>query len=399
MTKGIEARFRGKRGGFSLDVEFAAPGCGVTGMFGPSGCGKTTILRCMAGLTRIDDGYLSVGGEVWQQPGRFLATHRRPIGYVFQEARLFPHLSVLDNLRYGLRRTKERGHPVTLDAVVGLLGIAPLMTRTPHNLSGGERQRIAIGRALLSRPRLLLMDEPLSALDRQSKQEILPFLESLVRDLAVPIVYVSHDLAEIERLADHLVLVERGRVRAAGDLRTLATDLSLPLAHGPQAAAVVDVTVVRHDPVYGLSECTVGGIEFLVPGNLGAPGARRRLRIPATEVSLLRTEHRDSSVLNMLPARIVEASEPRAGEMLVLLEAGHDGSGARLLSSVTCRSWDRLGLALGDRLFAQVKGMALADEAAAADGNGTAACAGPRKRSGAADSGPAGRVRRELSLP
>ena len=210
----IDARFAGRLGEFRLDAAFTAPARGITGLFGPSGCGKTTLLRCLAGLARMD-GALSVGGEVWQDQRAFLAPHKRHAAYVFQDADLFSHLNVRGNLEFGLRRA---GTPaaVSFDEVVALLNLSALLARSTTRLSGGERQRVAIGRALLSQPRLLLLDEPLAGLDASAKAEILPYLERLHAAIAVPVVYVSHDLAEIARLADYLVVMEAGSVIASG---------------------------------------------------------------------------------------------------------------------------------------------------------------------------------------
>lgn len=354
---GIDARFRGRFGDFTLDAVFSAPAKGITGLFGPSGCGKTTVLRCIAGLTKLTDGYLKADGAVWQDADQFLAPHKRAIGYVFQEPRLFSHLSVLGNLHYGLRRARTRA--IELEPVIDLMGIRDLLRRSTASLSGGERQRIAIGRALLSQPRLLLMDEPLSALDRQSKNEILPYLESLPRALSIPIIYVSHDLAELERLADHLVLMREGRVQAAGPLTQLLTDLSLPLARLPEAAAVLDLTVEGYDAAYDVSQCRIDGLPFFVPGHLGAAGTVRRVRVRAGDVSLAMQQPAGSSVLNILPARIVSAEAASPSQMLVLLGLGASGE-TRLLSSITRKSWDALGLHPGQTLFAQIKGMAMA---------------------------------------
>ena len=220
----IRAEFRGTIGKFALDAGFTAPAKGVTALFGPSGCGKTTVLRCIAGLLRVD-GVCEIDGEMWQdENGAFLPTHKRPLGYVFQEASLFQHLSVRRNLLFGAPR-KDGGRAneaIAFDEVVELLGVERLLDRSPRNLSGGERQRVAIGRALLSQPKLLLMDEPLSALDRATKNEILPFLERLRDRLNLPVVYITHDIAEVERLADQMVLMEKGRVIGAGALEELA---------------------------------------------------------------------------------------------------------------------------------------------------------------------------------
>lgn len=212
----INAAFRGKLGNFTLDADLSVPASGVTAIFGSSGCGKTSVARCIAGLQRMADGFCAVDGEIWQDRNSFRPVHRRPIGYVFQEASLFPHLLVRGNLLFGA--PKAAGTQIAFDEVVDLLGLAALLERSPHRLSGGERQRVAIGRALLSQPKLLLMDEPLAALDRTTKNEILPFLERLHERLSLPVFYISHDMREIERFADHLVLMERGRVVNAGPL-------------------------------------------------------------------------------------------------------------------------------------------------------------------------------------
>lgn len=215
----IIAAFRGRLGSFTLDAELSLPATGVTAIFGPSGCGKTSVARCIAGLQRMADGFCAVDGEVWQDGSSFRPAHRRPIGYVFQEASLFPHISVRRNLLFGAPKAARA--QIAFSEVVELLGLAALLDRSPYRLSGGERQRVAIGRALLSQPKLLLMDEPLSALDRTTKDEIFPFLEQLHETLSLPVLYISHDMAEIERFADHLVLMEQGRVVGSGPLHSL----------------------------------------------------------------------------------------------------------------------------------------------------------------------------------
>jgi molybdate transport system ATP-binding protein len=361
----LQVNFRGRLGGFTLDAAFTVPARGVTALFGPSGCGKTTVLRCMAGLHRAEDGFCAVGGEIWQDGGLFRPTHRRPIGYVFQEASLFAHLSVRRNLLYGAGGGADAG---AMDEVVALLGLAGLLDRAPGHLSGGERQRVAIGRALLSRPRLLLMDEPLSALDRATKDEILPYLERLQEALALPVVYVSHDLAEVERLADHLVLMRAGRVVAAGPLAALQSDPSLPLAGGRDAAVSLDAVVELYDAGYGLATLVVAGGRFLVPAPPITVGGRRRLRIAASDVSLARQPPGPSTISNVLPARILLVRRSGDHEMTAVLGLGLDGAGDRLLARVTSRSWDQLGLAEGTEVFAQVKGVALVSGRHAASG-------------------------------
>lgn len=358
----IEAALKGRLGAFVLDATFEAPSRGVTALFGPSGCGKTTILRCLAGLTRLP-GRVCVDGTVWQDPRSFVPVHRRGIGYVFQEPSLFAHLSVRQNLRYGARRAARRGAGVAIgqDEVIGLLGIGPLLERGPHTLSGGERQRVAIGRALLSQPRLLLMDEPLAALDRFSKDEILPYLERLRDDLSVPLLYVSHDIAEVERLADHLVLLRAGAVVAQGALAALQSNPNLPLAGLPEAGVTVPARIAGHEPQYGLTRLALDGADLLVPGDLRPKGATRRVRIAASDVSLAREATTGSTILNIVPARILSASPQQTTQMMVVLAFGAEGTGARLLARISRRSWDMLSLQPGQTVYAQIKGVALAE--------------------------------------
>ncbi|GEO80174.1 molybdenum ABC transporter ATP-binding protein [Pararhodospirillum oryzae] len=368
-STGLSARFAARLGSFSLDCAFHLPGRGVSALFGPSGCGKTTVLRCLAGLTRLDEGELHVNGACWQAGRQFMPPHQRPVGYVFQEASLFPHLSVRDNLRYGLRRARRRsaagsqpenGAAIPFDDVVGLLGIERLFTRAVPQLSGGERQRVAIGRALLSQPRLLLMDEPLSALDRASKDDILPYLERLHDALSIPVVYVSHDLSEVERLADTLVLMEGGRVLAQGPLPAVLADPALPLTHQPHAATVLMGTITGYDAAYDLTLLAVAGGTVHVPGALGATGARRRLRILASDVSLGRQPPLDTSILNALPARVL-SGEPTGGHgVTVILALGEPATETRLLARISRKSWDALALRPGEAVHARLKAIALA---------------------------------------
>jgi molybdate transport system ATP-binding protein len=359
----IKADFKGALGSFSLDAAFAAPAKGVTALFGPSGCGKTTVLRCIAGLQRLQDGLCIVGGDVWQdRDGAFLPTHKRPLGYVFQEASLFAHLSVRRNLMFGAPRGEGGAGKgkIAFDEVVELLGVTALLDRAPGKLSGGERQRVAIGRALLTQPKLLLMDEPLSALDRATKDEILPFLERLRDRLKLPIVYITHAIAEVERLADQIVLMEKGRVIGAGPLDELQSDPSLPLASARDAAVTLDGVVEAHDERYGLLTLRVRGGSLIAPAPKAAIGVRRRIRVIAGDVSLAREPPGLSSILNVLPARIVSAKPVDSDEMIAVLALGADGSGARLLSRLTRKSWDGLSLAEGMSVHAQVKAVALA---------------------------------------
>ena len=362
MSGGIAARFRGALGAFRLDVAFTAPGRGVTALFGPSGCGKTTVLRAAAGLHRFADGALTVEGAVWQDARAFLPPHRRPVGYVFQEASLFPHLRVRDNLDYGRRRALKAGarEEIRFDDVVELLGLAPLLARAPGRLSGGERQRVALGRALLSQPRLLLMDEPLSALDRFAREEILPYFERLRARLGVPTLYVTHDFAEVERLADTVVLLEAGRVVASGPLAEVQTRADLPLARLPEAAVTLEAEVTGRDAAYDLTTFAVVGARLFAPGDFGAPGTRVRLRIVASDVALALEAPRATSILNVAPARILELVPQGAAMVTLVLGLGPEGTGARILARISRRSADELGVSPGLPVFAQIKGVALA---------------------------------------
>ncbi|QDL99204.1 molybdenum ABC transporter ATP-binding protein [Rhodopseudomonas palustris] len=358
----IRAAFHGQLGGFTLDAAFTVPATGITGLFGPSGCGKSSVLRCLAGLQHLPGSRCEVGGEVWQDDATFLKPHHRPIGYVFQEASLFQHLSVKANLLYGAPPEFGKAHvgAVGFDEVIELLGLAKLLERSPRNLSGGERQRVAIGRALLSQPKLLLMDEPLSALDRLTKDEILPFLERLHARLSLPVIYVSHDITEIERLADHLVLMQSGKVMAVGPLTELQSDPKLPLAVARDAAVNFDAAVESYDTDYGLVTLRIAGARLLVPSPPVSLGERRRVRIAASDVSLARQPPQASSILNAVAARIVDTSPIGGNEMLVVLMLGRDGDGGRLLARLSRRSWDQLRLAAGVDVYAQIKGVALA---------------------------------------
>lgn len=357
-SSGIQARFRLSYSGFSLDVDLALPGSGITALFGPSGSGKTTCLRCVAGLEQAAYGQLSVNGECWQdtERGWFTPTHRRAIGYVFQDANLFSHLSVRRNLEYGMRRVAASSRHIAWEQAIDLLGIEHLLQRMPARLSGGERQRVGIARALLTSPRLLLMDEPLAALDLPRRREILPYLERLHGELAIPILYVSHSPDEVAQLADHLVLLEQGRVVAQGELQATLARLDLPIALQEDAGVVVESQVAGHDDHYHLTRLAFAGGEVLVARRHEPPGSRLRFRVHARDVSLALERAAGTSITNLLPARVVAiAAADSPAHVLVRLEAG----GTPLLARITRRSLDQLRIAPGLSLWAQIKTVAL----------------------------------------
>lgn len=359
-TAPMLARLTVAHAGFTLDVDLRLPGRGVTALFGPSGCGKTTCLRAIAGLERARPGLVAVGGDTWQDDARKIwrAPHERGLGYVFQEPSLFDHLSVRGNIDYGLQRTPAARRRVALEQAVELLGIAPLLNRRPAALSGGERQRVAMARALATSPRLLLMDEPLSALDSERKAEVLPYLERLHHMLDIPVLYVSHALDEVARLAAHMVLMREGRVRAQGSTGELIVRLDLPLAHGDTAAAVIQGAVLGHDAFDQITTVSFGEGRLplqLVSATTRTAGEPICMRIQARDVSLALTAPEATSILNILPATVVQVVDDSPGQCMVALDIG----GTRLLARVTQRSANTLALAPGKPVFAQVKGIAI----------------------------------------
>ena len=360
MSDGIVARFSIAYPGFSLDINLRLPGSGVTALFGPSGSGKTTCLRAIAGLERQHGGYLAVNGEVWQDDSKnlFVPTHRRPLGYVFQEASLFPHLSVRGNLEYGLKRAAGAANGDGLERVADILGITELLERSPENLSGGERQRVAIARALLTRPRLLLLDEPLASLDLRRRHEILPYLERLHDELEIPSIYVSHMPEEVARLADHLVLLEHGKVVASGPLQETLARLDLPATFTDDAGVFIEARIAGHDDADELTRLDFVGGTIYVPRRRRPPNTagKVRCRIEARDVSLTLQKQSGTSILNIIPAVVVDmAPTEHAAQVLVRLNV----AGTPLLARITQRSWKTLGLAPGSRVWAQVKTVVL----------------------------------------
>lgn len=346
------------RPGFELDVTCELPAQGIIGLSGRSGSGKSTLLRCIAGLERSTRARIMFNGDTWQDAQHFVPTHRRAVGYVFQESSLFPHLDVRGNLEYGLRRVPAAQRRMEFDEAVALLDLSALLRQRAPELSGGERQRVAIARALLASPQLLLMDEPLSSLDHDSKAEILPHLERLRDSCAAPILYVSHSLGELMRLADHLLLLEAGRVRAVGPLAQLLARSDLPLGQFADSGCLFDAVIDAHDPQYHLSWVRIGAGRLAVSLLPQAIGHRVRLRIDARDVSIALKPPELTSILNILPATVLALSAERdPAQVLVRLQLGSEP----LLARITQRSAVQLGLAPGMQVYAQVKSAALMD--------------------------------------
>lgn len=353
----IDLRFRQNFSGFALDVDLSLPGRGVTALFGPSGCGKSTLLRCIAGLNAAPGGRCVVNGEVWQGGNQSRPTHRRALGYVFQDPALFAHLNVADNLDYGRSRARAAGQRVARERAIELLGIAHLLGRRTEGLSGGERQRIAIARALLTGPQLLLMDEPMAALDLARKQEFMPYLDRLTRELDIPVIYVSHAPDEVARLAHHIVAMEAGRVVAAGPLAEVLARVDLPIRLGEDAGVVLDGVVAERDLRWHLARVDFPGGHLWVRDGGQAQGAAVRVRILARDVSLALAPTADTSLLNSLPAvveQIVDESHPALA--LCRLRVGDASS---LLARLTRRSAAALDLQPGQAVWAQIKAVAL----------------------------------------
>ena len=355
----IEAQLQLQRADFSLNVHLQLPGRGITALFGPSGCGKTTCLRSMAGLERAQ-GHVRVNGAAWQddRTGQWLPTHQRALGYVFQEASLFPHLSVRGNLEYGLLRTPPARRKVALEQAVELLGIGHLLARNPSTLSGGERQRVAIARALATSPQLLLMDEPLSALDAQRKAEVMPYLETLQRNLDMPVLYVSHAQDEVARLAHHVVLLQAGRVAFAGATADAMSQTDHPMGPAADAAALVQGCLTAYDAQDHISTVAFDCGTLLITGAQPHPiGHAVRLRVLARDVSIALQAPAASSILNRIPAIIAAVREDSPGHVQLTLQAGS----TTLLARVSARSVRELGLHEGQAVIAQIKSVALLD--------------------------------------
>ena len=341
---------------FSLDVDFTAPGSGITVIFGHSGSGKTTLLRCIAGLEKPESGLLVVNGDTWHNETLFTPTHKRPLGYVFQESSLFSHLTAQANLNYAIKRSGQPPSIELYDRVIAIMDIKPILQRYPHQLSGGERQRVAIARALLIQPRVLLMDEPLASLDTARKQEILPYLERLHVTFDIPVFYVSHSMNEVARLADYTVVLDQGRVVAQGNPSDVFSRIDLPLHIGDDTGVILTGKVAQRDSRWHLMRVEFEGGELWVRDAGDSLKQSVRVRVLARDISLALACHDDTSILNRLEVEVAEIRQDKDGFMsLVRLKTGQQ----YLIARLTQRSVDHLKLETGKRVWAQIKSVAI----------------------------------------
>lgn len=341
---------------FSLDIDISIPSQGITAIFGHSGSGKTTLLRCIAGLDKSVVGHLEVSQQIWQSESFCLKTYKRPIGYVFQEASLFEHLTADENLTFAMKRAEHEVSKVHYEKILSVLGIQTILTRYPSELSGGERQRVAIARALLVQPKILLMDEPLASLDNARKKEILPYLERLQASFDIPILYVSHSLDEVARLADHVVVLEAGKVKAQGELSKVFSALEYSSYFEQGTGVIIKGSVVEKDQTWHLMKVSFAGGELWLSDNSEKIGEVVRVRILAKDVSLALSNHADSSIANRFQGEVVEiAKEEGSPIVLVRLKVGNEYVIARL----TGKSLASLGLSEGAHCWAQIKSVAI----------------------------------------
>lgn len=357
----IRAKLNCHKGEFTLDASFTVPSTGVTAVFGPSGCGKSTLLRCIAGLEiPIESSELEIDGAYWLRRDLNVPVHQRRVGYVSQAPSLFSHLSVAGNLAFALKRRTENENALNFDEVVSLLGISALLPRKPDTLSGGQKQRVAIARALLSAPVLLLMDEPLAALDIDSKRELLPYIERLCANAKIPVIYVSHSTDEVARLADHLLLVKDGKIVEQGSLSDVLSRTDSPLSQSVDAFSVLHCSVESLDGPSQLSVLKIHGsdVALFVPSVEISDTQFARVRVNARDVSVCIERPVGSSILNILPVTIVSIGEiDDRGQRLLCLEV--EGSKETLLARVSGYSVQNLCLTADMKLFAQVKSVAL----------------------------------------
>jgi molybdate transport system ATP-binding protein len=350
----IECKIKVQLESFMLDANFSIPDRGITVVFGPSGSGKTTLLRAIAGLEKSDKGFLKIGDSVWQKGEDFLATHKRQIGYVFQDAALFDHLDVKGNLNFVIKRAIGLKEDF-IESIHNLLEIKTLLNRKTTQLSGGEKQRVAIARALLTNPKILLLDEPLSALDLKRKNEILPYLDSIHNDLEIPILYVTHSQDEMSRLADHLLLIEDGNIVGSGPVNDMLTRFDMPLSHGGDAVSIIEAEVLKRDSEFNLMHLDFLGGQFIVPDNSFPVQTKVRIRVVARDVSLTKSKQVDTSILNIFPAMVQEIVNEGEAQVMVRLQIKE----TILLACITRKSSYKLRLEKGSEVFVQVKSVAI----------------------------------------
>lgn len=350
----IEAQFAIQQGDFTLQATFAVPH-GITALFGASGSGKTTLLRAIAGLDKHPNSSLTVAGCSWQNATQFMPPQQRSIGYVFQEASLFSHLNVRKNIEFGFVRRAKKGDREALQNTIELMGVAGLLERSVDQLSGGEKQRVAIARALAAQPELLLMDEPLAALDEAGKQEIFPYLESLHQHLKIPVIYVSHSVSEVARLADHIIVLDKGEIAAQGPASEILTRADLDLAHSNDAGAILECTVSSVDAEFGLAQLSTAAGTLTVVNRDLAPQQCVRLHVGARDVSVALEPPQQTSILNVLSAEVLSISPENTAQVLLQLRIGQ----ATILARLTRKSAEQLALNAGKVVYAQIKSVAL----------------------------------------
>jgi len=344
-----------QREDFSVDASFEIPAKGVLGIFGHSGSGKTTLLRCVAGLEKQVKGSIEVNGQVWLDENVDLSSQQRNIGYIFQESRLFPHLTVEKNLAYGAVRNRENSDAVDRQHLLELLNIGHLLKRYPFQLSGGEKQRVAIGRALLKNPQMLLLDEPLASLDYKRKQEILPFFDRLHDELKIPMLYVSHSLEEVSRLCDHMLVMDHGRVQFNGGIHDALVSADSPLATADNAAAVLEGVVSRQEKDFQLSTVHTSNGTALHVQCVFPLGQQVRVRVQANDISITKTAASDSSILNIIEGQILKVVEDQ--QVSVLLQINLNGD--ILLARISRKSFESLKLKTHQTVFLQIKSISL----------------------------------------
>jgi molybdate transport system ATP-binding protein len=346
---------------FHLDIDTVIPSQGVTVIFGESGSGKTTLLRCIAGLEKVPCGVVKINQKTWQEGACFVPTHKRELGYVFQEASLFEHLNAQNNLRYAIKRSGKKQDNAFLQQVIDVLGIAGILNKYPSQLSGGERQRVAIARALLIKPKILLMDEPLASLDKARKQEILPYLEGLHQAFNIPILYVTHSIDEVVRLADYVLIMQNGKLAAEGSLTELFSRVDMPLGVTEDLGAVLECQFTQLDEKWNLAQVSFAGGQLWLPHTSNFQQNKNqltnfRVRILASDISISLVEPRDVSILNVIEAKVADiSSEQKVGLSVISLDVGT----SKILASLTTKSVDELGLKQGDKVWAMIKSVAI----------------------------------------